>query len=259
MITIAITAGGTSEDIDGIRKITNVSTGSLGWNCLEAVLAHMEREKESDFHVYYIHTETASRKEPDSHWRSRIEFIRVSDAQSVYRTVNNLTKGKRIDYFIHSMAISDFTYSYSVGIHHLSEEIYRLVRSGGATSADAIRHLLGNPENKISNDTKISSSEGIFMALSTTPKVITVIKKNNPDTFLVGFKLLRSVSESELMKEARLLAGRSGCDMVFANEVSHISESDHRGMLIRNGVIVDRPSGKKEIAESIIQNMLKTK
>ena len=45
MLNIAITAGGTSENMDGVRKITNVSTGSLGWYCLEAVLEGFGQQK----------------------------------------------------------------------------------------------------------------------------------------------------------------------------------------------------------------------
>ena len=44
MIHIVITAGGTEEPIDGIRKITNISSGSLGWHCFEAVLNYMSEE-----------------------------------------------------------------------------------------------------------------------------------------------------------------------------------------------------------------------
>ena len=259
MIIIAITAGGTSENIDGIRKITNVSTGSLGWYCLEAVLQHCEKENISNFRVYYIHTETARRKELQPTQRPRVEFIEVSDAESVYNVVDKLTKKIKIDYFIHSMAISDFTYSYSIGINDLSKEIFDLFNSDKDVSQERIKNLLENPIGKISNDTKISSSENIFMALSTTKKVIPLIKKNNPNTFLVGFKLLKSVLEEELMKEARTLTDKNDCDMVFANEVSQISENNHTGLLIRNGKIIDRPSGKKQIAESIIKNLFKAK
>lgn len=259
MITIAITAGGTSENIDGIRKITNVSTGSLGWNCLEAVFAHMEKESISDFFVYYIHTESALRKKLNVKQSSNVKFIEASDAESVYNAVDVLTKEIKIDYFIHSMAISDFTYSYSIGINDLATDIFNLIHSKKDISQKKIKYLLENPTQKISNDTKISSSANLFMALTTTKKVIPLIKGNNPNTLLVGFKLLQSVSEEELLKEARSLTDKNDCDMVFANEVSRISETNHTGILIRNGEIIARPSGKKQIAESIIQNLFKAK
>ena len=259
MITIAITAGGTSENIDGIRKITNVSTGSLGWNCLEAVFAHMEKESISDFLVYYIHTESALRKKLNVKPSSNVKFIEASDAESVYNTVDALTKETKIDYFIHSMAISDFTYSYSIGIEQLVDEISNLIKDDNQFMRDRLRNLMKNPSNKLGDDKKISSSDDLFMALKTTKKVIPLIKKNNSDTLLVGFKLLKSVSEEELLKEARSLTDKNDCDMVFANEVSRISETNHTGILIRNGEIIARPSGKKQIAESIIQNLFKAK
>ena len=48
MIRIAITAGGTSEPIDGIRRLTNVSTGALGWHCLEAIFTYFEAKETTD-------------------------------------------------------------------------------------------------------------------------------------------------------------------------------------------------------------------
>lgn len=259
MTTIAITAGGTSEDIDGVRKITNISTGSLGWNCLEALFEYMQQTNQTDFQVYYIHTTTAIRKVLTPKQQSHVEFIEVSDVESVYNAVNTLTQTKQVDYFIHSMAISDFTYSYSVGITSLAEELFQLMESDNKTSLQEIRDVLTNPKSKLCNDTKISSSEDLLMGLTTTPKVIPLIKGNNPNTFLVGFKLLRAVSSAELIAEAERLAQRNDCDMVFANEASRISENNHTGLLIKNGEIIEKPSGKKEIAKSIIYNMCKGK
>lgn len=256
MTTIAITAGGTSENIDGVRTITNVSTGSLGWHCLEAAIDYFEKKGIDDFRLFYILTKTAIRKELSEKQQSHVHFIEVTDAESVYQAVDTLTKKEKIDYFIHSMAISDFKYSFSVKIGDLAQEICNLARKSENISIEEIESLLQNPENSIDAGTKISSSDAIFMALTTTKKVIPVIKKNNPETVLVGFKLLKSVSEAELMQEAQELTEKNDCDLVFANEVSRISESNHTGLLIRKGEIIERPTGKKQIAQSIIKNLL---
>lgn len=255
MIHVAITAGGTSENIDGVRKITNVSTGSLGWHCLEAVLTHFDTRPKENFHVHYIHTENAVTKPLNESASKHVTFIPVTNAESVYQAVNKLTKEISIDYFIHSMAISDFTFSYAASISRLAQEIKALQKEGGFCDEDA-RRILENPQSQFSTHDKLSSEEDIIIGLKRTKKVIPIIKQNNPDTFLVGFKLLRDVDESELVNVAAHLAEKNDCDLVFANEVSRISETNHTGILIKNGEIIARPTGKKEIARAIVESMM---
>lgn len=256
MLNIAITAGGTSENIDGVRKLTNVSTGNLGWHCLEAVLDYFKTKKRTDFRVIYVLTETAYRKELSENQKPFVEFIFVTDAESVYDAVDKLTKTVPIDYFIHSMAISDFTFTYAVSVYELAQEICSsLVHLG--TDELTVRELLENPMSRYNVNEKISSDDNIVMGFKRTKKVIPVIKQNNPDTFLVGFKLLKDVSEDELINVANHLAEKNECDMVFANEVSRIAERNHSGILIKSGEIIARPVGKKQIAETIVREMIK--
>ena len=260
MLNIAITAGGTSETIDGVRKLTNVSTGRLGWQCLEAVLQYLSASADSDFHVYYIHTETAFRSELADEAKQKVEFITVTDAASVYASVDDLTKSVDITHFIHSMAISDFTYSYGIGIGRLAQELHDQIVANPNISVQKIEAILTNPQSSYQTDTKISSKEPLLIGLETTRKVIPLIKNNNPNTFLVGFKLLRNATEADLMCEAARLTKQNGCDMVFANELSTISAgSGHTGLLIQNGEVVARPTGKDNIAETIVESMLKLK
>ncbi|NLI72809.1 MAG: hypothetical protein GX361_08805 [Bacteroidales bacterium] len=256
MINIAISAGGTSEPIDGIRKITNISTGSLGWHCLEAVFAYFTARSEKNFHIHYIHTENAIIKPLDKTDLQHVTFIPVTNAESVYQAVDKLTKEISIDYFIHSMAISDFTFSYAVNIHKLSEEIEALQKVGEFTD-DHVRSLLENPQSKLSADEKISSDSDIIIGLKRTKKVMPLIKQNNPNTFLVGFKLLRDVSESKLLQVANQTAEKNSCNLVLANQLSAISETNHQGILIKNGEIIERAEGKKEIAKVIVEKMMK--
>ncbi|MDO5665811.1 MAG: phosphopantothenoylcysteine decarboxylase [Bacteroidia bacterium] len=255
MLNIAITAGGTSENIDGVRKLTNVSTGSLGWNCLEAVLNYFQKKNYSDFRIFYILTETAFRKELNEKQKSLVEFISVSDAESVYKAVDELTKNVHISHFIHSMAISDFTFAYAANTCELAMEISSMQTRGEANEI-AVREALENPINQFNTDEKIPSDDNIIIGLKRTKKVIPIIKQNNPETFLVGFKLLRDVSENELIDVANRLAEKNKCDMVFANQLAQIAEHNHSGMLIKNGEVIARPIGKKQIAETVVKNML---
>lgn len=254
MFNISITAGGTSENIDGVRKLTNVSTGLLGWHCLEAVLDYFQTKNQSDFRIFYILTETAFRKELNEQ-QPFVEFISVSDAESVYIAVDKLTKSVSIDYFIHSMAISDFTFTYAADTCELAMEISNM-QTRGELNEVAVREVLENPISRFDINEKIASDDNIVIGLKRTKKVIPVIKQNNPNTFLVGFKLLKDVSENELIDVTNRLAEKNECDMVFANQVAQIAEKNHSGILIKNGEIIARPIGKKQIAETIVTEMI---
>lgn len=256
---IAITAGGTSEDVDGVRKLTNVSTGSLGWNCLEATLDYFLLKHDFNFRIFYILTPKAFRKKLMDEHHQYVDFIEVSDAESVYQAVDKLTQEVNITHFIHSMAISDFTFSYAVSVDALAEELASHFNSGGEMSSQKISEILNMPQSRFEEGAKISSSKPMLLGLKTTRKVISLIKKNNSNTVLVGFKLLRNVDDETLMNVAGKLQNENNCDYVFANELSNISGDDHKGMLIKGSDIVARAKGKRMIAEVIVETMLNNK
>ena len=98
---IIITAGGTSERIDNVRKITNSSTGKLG-----VVIANkiMELKGDEIEKIYYIASKTALKP---SH--EKIEIVEIIDTNDLKIAVDKLLTTEKIDYFIHSMAVSDYT------------------------------------------------------------------------------------------------------------------------------------------------------
>ena len=252
MIHIAITAGGTEETIDGVRKITNMSSGSLSWFCLQAVLSYIDRHKIEAYTIHYIKAPRAVTNELNAEHASHINFIEVTNTQSVYNTVETLMSEVDVDIFIHAMAISDFSYAYSVVKSDLAEEIYQQITANKEISKKEIEAIITNPKSKHSADAKISSSQEIVMGFETTPKVISLIKKIKPNTFLVGFKLVKHNKDNHMIKQAEKLRLANNCDAVFANEASQLSVKGHAGVLLYKGEPVARPIGKKEIAEAIV-------
>ena len=155
MIHIAITAGGTEEPIDGIRKITNMSSGSLGWHCLEAVLSYMEKQNRTDFMVHYIKAPKSVTKELNTKDAPYVDFIDVTNTQSVYDCIGALMNEVNIGVFIHAMAISDFSYSYSASIADLAEELFQTFVEDKSISKEKIEAILTNPIHKHSAGKKI--------------------------------------------------------------------------------------------------------
>lgn len=257
MIRIAITAGGTEETIDGVRKITNMSSGSLGWHCLEAVFSYMRMHNRNDFAVHYIKAPKAVTKTLSAEDAAFVDFTNVTNTQSVFDSIDRLMNEVNIDLFIHAMAISDFSYAYSISIPDLAEELCQSFAADRYISKEKVETILTKPKYRHDADDKISSLKEIVMGFKTTPKVISLIKKKNPNTFLVGFKLVKHNKNNNLFEQAEKLRAANNCDAVFANEASQLSEEGHAGVLLYKGKIVAHPIGKKQIAKAIVNLALK--
>ena len=88
--------------------------------------------------------------------------------------------------------------------------------------------------------TKLSSYENnLVIVLKPTPKIISIIKTLSPSTYLVGFKLLDSVSKQNLIDVAQKLRDKNKCDLVIANDLSTIRNSKHIAYIIDNNNIVE--------------------
>lgn len=255
MTHIVITAGGTIEDIDEVRKITNTSTGRLGVELSEALVDYMKSNLPQEaYTLHYIATQTAVR--PREHQNLRL--YEVTDSQSVLSTVKEIFSNHTIRYFIHSMAISDFTTGAIIPLDQLAVELVgALMSAPQAKWLELLGEKLRNPEAALDQSKKISSQSDLLLSLKRTPKVISEIKKYDPKVFLVGFKLLKNVEENELIHAAQVLAEQNGCDLVLANDLSTVQKGAHLGLLVKEGQVIGRYEGKVHIATGIINEMFK--
>ncbi len=235
-----ITAGGTSEAIDPVRSITNHSTGRLGAAIAEAFIR-------AGWEVTYICGESAT--EP-----SRAEVARVGGVNSLIEMLDNRLRNFRFDCVIHAMAVSDYT---PRGVLDLNEAALNLANAltGKAASPDIIREkILGSV--KPVGGMKISSDiPDMAVLLTQTPKVIERFKELQPDTVLVGFKLLSGVPEAELLQAARRLMERNNCDYVVANDLADIRGGVHKAVMIDKNGVTGRASAKNEIAELVLRRV----
>jgi len=98
-MNIIITAGGTSEPIDAVRRITNNSTGALGAMIAKAFLDALGEG--AGCNIFYIMAKGAVRPALDS----IIEIETVADLDAALRSV---LAANRIDVIIHAAAVSDY-------------------------------------------------------------------------------------------------------------------------------------------------------
>lgn len=224
-----ITAGGTSERIDNVRKITNSSSGKLGCTIANTILEEID-----DVKIYYICSKNTVK--PNS---KNIKIIEVEGVSDLKNKVEFLLKNDKIDFFIHSMAVSDYTTDYVTTLDRLKKNFEN------TGDFNLVERINGN---------KLSSYESnLVIVLKQTPKVISIIKDVSPTTFLVGFKLLDGVSKNELISVGRKLMNKNSCDMVVANDLSDIRNGNHIACLIDKDDNVSTANGKDDIAKKLVR------
>lgn len=239
---VIITAGGTSEKIDNVRKITNSSSGKLGCTIANKLVKLNEENIDK---IYYICSKTSFKPT-----HNKIEIIEITDTNDLEMTVRKLLTSNEIHYFIHSMAVSDYTVDYVTTAESLALSI------NNNSNKNVIDLICEHNDNL--NDNKISSNqENLIIKLKKTPKIISIIKNISPSTYLVGFKLLDNVSEENLINTAVKLKEKNNCNLVVANDLENIRKGNHKAFIIKtpNDYII--ASGKEDIAEKLVGEMFK--
>lgn len=291
MKNIVITAGGTSEPIDKVRKITNMSKGTLG----KVIASYAEKNpivgkiyflspfsdqmksEERDEAIRMIEEDMSLSatervdllKFPEKHYiRSKVEWIQTSSVQNVHDTLERLLTTEKIDVVIHAMAVSDYTVDYACTLEDMVESVFNFIQSDTVSADDLLRNGY-MPEKKTLEDvvqfvkdgafrldtsSKMSSkSENLMIKLKPTRKIISKIKEWSPETTLVGFKLLENVTRENLFEVASALMDKNKCDFVFANDIKLIRQSGHQGILLLKNKDVVELCGLDNIAGEIIR------
>ena len=241
MYKIIITAGGTSERIDNVRKITNSSSGKLGSVIASKMLDNMGDKIDK---IYYICSKNSIKPVGD-----KIEIIDILDTYQLEQVVRRLLTEHNIDFFIHSMAVADYTVDFVTTAEDLASSIEE--------NRDNILESICNPILKLTDDKISSYYDNLIIKLKRTPKIISMIKRLSPSTNLVGFKLLDGVSEDELIDVAINLKEKNGCDIVVANDLSNIRSGVHKAFIINGKDDYVVAMGKEDIADKLLKEIMR--
>lgn len=229
-MNIVITSGGTSEYIDTVRKITNSSSGKLG-----AIIAKTLYDAGNE--IWYIHSQKAIM--PDIEYEN-YHAVTITGTMDLKKAVEDVLSENKIDWFIHSMAVSDYVVQSVTTAELLSENL----KKKGVTELNII-----NNTNVLNRLDKISSDEeSLVLTLKKAPKIIGLIKQLSPDTKLIGFKLLSHVTPRELNLAAAKLRDKNSCEFVIANDLTQISATQHHALFVGKDGIFDKAETKEEIA-----------
>lgn len=233
MKKIIITAGGTSEKIDNVRKITNSSSGKLGMMIANELL------KYDDIMIYYICSKQSLKPQDP-----KVKIIEINGTMDLKNTIEKLLLNEKIHYFIHSMAVSDYMTDYVTSLNKIKESILKY-----SNIDTALSHIETIKDNKIS-----SNEDNLVIVLKPTPKVISIIKDISPETYLVGFKLLDNVDKEELIRVGKILKDKNKCDLVIANDLANIKKGNHIAYMIDHSI--EEISGKDNIAKELVKKIL---
>lgn len=215
---ILITSGGTSEDIDGVREVTNFSKGGTG-----AFFA--------DFLTVAGHAITLVRAKsaatPTVPCKERV-FTSSKDLDEILQEELGET---HYDAVIQLAAVSDYL-------------VDHLVVDGSPVA-------VGNGPTK-----KLSSDKSLGIVFKKNKKIIDEIKRYslNPDLKLIGFKLTHNMTTEEVQRKIQKIFANAQADFVVHNELSEITATSHPAKIYdRAGSELREVSNKEEMAWALHQ------
>lgn len=270
MKKIVITAGGTQEAIDKVRSITNKSTGKLA-----SLIGQKFLELDDELEIIYIHGKGAKSIDANPLDMNRIKYIQINSADDLAYQVEKVLTENHIDAFVHTMAVADYSVDKVIDFNTFSDNLAVEVM----TAFESVSSMKGFFKSKdellsksefdelfkrsleksvVDTSSKMSSNrQSNAVILKRNKKIISMIKNLSPYTFLVGFKLMNDVVDGELIETGFNLLRENRCNLVFANDLSHIKAGNHDGYLVYPEKNTEYLSGKDNIAYMIAKETLK--
>ncbi len=213
MNRLLVTSGATIEPVDGIRYLTNFSSGKTG-----ATIA--DEFNSAGWEVIYLHGQNAALPNGTS-----IQKIPFSSFQDLRSTMHTVLSQVHFTAAIHSAAVSDFS--------------IEKVISGG------IEHTPGERG-------KLSSGNDLNVTFKKNPKLLDVIKEFsiNKKIFVVGFKLSLEKDRNIQKEIAEQAAANPNIDALVYNDMNDIQTNTHKATIYHNG-FSNRVEKKTQLAQTL--------
>jgi phosphopantothenoylcysteine decarboxylase/phosphopantothenate--cysteine ligase len=177
-----VTAGPTFEPLDDVRRLTNFSTGRLGTELANFLVARGHR-------VTLLIGESATHA-----GERRAQVVKVFSTTADLRAKLKSFSGKKVDAIFHAAAVSDFTF-------------------GKMFTRDVAGRLQPFTPSK-----KISTRGGnLFVELVPTPKIIAELRGWFPRTKLIGWKFEADGERADALCAARKQIADCATDGCVAN------------------------------------------
>ena len=212
---ILVTAGGTEEPVDGVRRLTNLSTGATG-----AVLSRFFAERGAE--VLLLHAERAGLADVPV---QRETFLTFSDLESALRRHLGERRWKAI---VHLAAVSDY--------------------SVAAIEVDGRAVAPGAPG-------KIGTGREVVLRLRANPKLLDSLRtwSRNPSIQIVAFKLTDDPDPASRETQVQALLGRGTADLVVHNDLRDLSKDRHPAVIHSPTGPLTRTETKEELARALFR------
>ncbi len=180
-LRVLVTAGGTAEPVDGVRVLTNTSTGATGaW-----IATHLAR---AGHDVVLLRAQQALAADGPCREETFVTFTQLDAA------LGRLLGSERFDAVIHAAAVSDYGVDSVLG-------------TDGVVPAG--------------KDYKIESDGAPLLRLRPNPKLVDGLRGRSPAPLtVVAFKLTHGADAAQTDTAVRRLFARSGVDYVVHNDLA---------------------------------------
>ncbi len=192
---VLFTSGGTEEPIDGVRRISNTSTGRTG-----AILASYFAEKGAN--VTLIRSERAQAPEKNNSDTPPVSELTYISYSNLSDLLHSELAREHWDAVVHLAAVSDYTVD--------------------KVSVDGKPFPPGGPG-------KIGTGKDVILHLKPTAKILDSLREwsCNPTIKVVGFKLTDNADKNEAEVQVRAQFDRGIVDFVVHNELRSINAERH--------------------------------
>jgi phosphopantothenoylcysteine synthetase/decarboxylase len=202
---VLFTSGGTEEAIDGVRRISNSSTGRTG-----AILAAYFAGRGDDVTLLRSEGAVSPRAATDELIVKESTYLSYAD---LWKSLRDQLGSEDWDAVVHLAAVSD----------------YRVAE----VSVDGVPFPPGGPG-------KIGTGREVILKLEPTAKILDSLRdwSRNKTIIVVGFKLTDGADGAEAQVNAQF--ARGGVDYVVHNDLAGISSKTHSAAIWgKEGVVLN--------------------
>jgi phosphopantothenoylcysteine decarboxylase / phosphopantothenate---cysteine ligase len=211
--TLIITSGGCEEPLDGVRYLSNFSTGKTGVILAEEALARGAK-------VMLLASRRGAVPLPQE--KLTIDrYTSYSDLETLlFKALKKSPQG-----VIMAAAVSDFS----------------------------VKKIQVKEKELHPGQDKLSSQEAPIIHLKKNKKLIGEVKRCYPPLLTVAFKLTNTTNKIEREKAVDRLFSTSGTDYILANDLTEITDNRHMFKLISPRGVISQGETKKSLAQAILK------